>query len=143
MAMVTTAPHTPCANSAGNAGVPACRRKKEGFTLAEVLAALAFMAIVIPVAVEGIRVATLAGQTGERRAAAMRIAERVLNEWIVTGQLNQAASSGAIVEGAREYRWSLRLEPWVEDAMRLATVEVAYPLRGKDSVVRLATVVDN
>src|SRR5436190_13357159 len=54
------------------------------FTLAEVLAALAFMAIVIPVAVNGLRVANLAGQVGQRKAVAARIAERVLNEYTTT-----------------------------------------------------------
>src|SRR5215207_7041870 len=61
------------------------RQSSGAFTLAEVLAALAFMAIVIPVAVNGLRVANLAGQVGERKAVAARVAERVLNEWTVTG----------------------------------------------------------
>src|SRR2546427_2640107 len=46
-----------------NASARIDRRKHAGaFTLAEVLAALAFMAIVIPVAVNGLRVANRAGQ---------------------------------------------------------------------------------
>ena len=42
------------------------RRAEAGFTLAEVLAALAFMAIVIPVAVDGLRIASaeIAGHSG-------------------------------------------------------------------------------
>jgi type II secretory pathway pseudopilin PulG len=63
------------------------KRSASAFTLVEVLAALAFMAIVIPVAVEGLRVANLAGQVGQRRAVAARIADRILNELFVTGQL--------------------------------------------------------
>ena len=53
---------------------------RAGFTLAEVLAALVFMAIVVPVAVEGLRVANLAGQVGQRKTVAARVADRVLNE---------------------------------------------------------------
>ena len=53
------------------------KRRRAAFTLAEVLAALLFMAIVIPVALEGLRIASLAGQVGERKAAAARVAERV------------------------------------------------------------------
>jgi len=51
-----------------------------------VLVALAFMAIVIPVVLQGLRIASLAGEVSQRKALAARIAERVLNEAIVTGQ---------------------------------------------------------
>src|SRR5437899_13040025 len=88
------------------------RRHRTGFTLVEVLAALAFMAIVIPVAVEGLRIANLAGQVGQRKATAAHIAERVLNELIVTGQLRGAIQNGVVQEGAQQYQWSMRSEPW-------------------------------
>ena len=39
---------------------PGVNFRRAGFTLAEVLAALAFMAIVIPVAVQGLRIASRA-----------------------------------------------------------------------------------
>lgn len=117
--------------------------KLAAFTLAEVLAALAFMAIVIPVAVEGLRIANLAGQVSQRKAAAMRVAERVLNETIVTGQMRASAQNGTTQEGFQEYRWSLRTEPWPEGAMRLVTVQVIFPVQGRDYDVHLSTLVDN
>ena len=113
------------------------------FTLVEVLAALAFMAIVIPVAVDGLRVASLAGQVGERKATASRIAERILNELLVTGQYRSATQKGVVQEDAREYRWSMRSESWPLGAMRLVTVEVIYPVQGRDYDVRLSTLADN
>ena len=79
----------------------AVKRCSAGFTLVEVLAALAFMAIVIPVAVEGLRIANLAGQVGQRKAAAARIAERVMNELFVTGQLRSTISRGVVQEGTQ------------------------------------------
>jgi prepilin-type N-terminal cleavage/methylation domain-containing protein len=114
-----------------------------GFTLAEVLAALAFMAIVIPVAVEGLRVASLAGQVGQRKAVAARIAERVLNERVVTSQTQTAAQRGVVQDGVQQYQWSLRSELWPEDAMRLVTVEVTFPVQGQTYDVRLSTLMDN
>ena len=72
------------------------KRGRGAFTLAEVLAALAFMAIVIPVAIQGLRIANLAGQVGQRKAAAGRIAERVLNEWII-GSLRRKINGQADV----------------------------------------------
>ena len=110
-----------------------------GFTLAEVLAALVFMSIVIPVAVQAVRVASEAGQVGERKAAAARIAERVLNELLVTGALQQSTRNGTVEEGERAYKWTMRSEPWSQDAMNLVTVQVVYSVQGRDHEVSLST----
>jgi general secretion pathway protein I len=118
-------------------------RTRAAFTLVEVLAALAFMAIVIPVAVDGLRIANLAGQVGQRKAVAARIAERVLNESVVTGQFRNSAQNGTIQEGVQSYQWVSRSEPWPQDAMRLVTVQVNFPVQGREYDVRLSTLVDN
>jgi hypothetical protein len=118
-------------------------RRLAAFTLAEVLAALAFMAIVIPVAVEGLRVANLAGQVGQRKVAAARVAERVMNEWIVTSQTQSAAQSGVAQEANQEYHWSIRVQPWNQDTMRLVTVEVLYTVQGQSYDVRMNTLLSN
>lgn len=119
------------------------RRLQGGFTLAEVLAALVFMAIVIPVAVQGLRIASRAGSISERRAVAVRLAENKLNELIVTGQWQSAAQRGTIEEGLQSYDWRLLSESWSEDgAMRLVTVEVIVPVQGQDYEVRVSTLVD-
>lgn len=121
---------------------PGGKRACAGFTLAEVLAALVFMAIVIPVAIEGVRIANQAGQVGLRKVAAARVAERVLNEALVSGQWRQAAQTGTWAEGLQEYRWELRVEPWPEGTLRLMTVAVNYPVLGREYEVRLSTLVD-
>jgi type II secretory pathway component PulJ len=114
-----------------------------GFTLAEVLAALVFMAIVIPVAIEALRIANLAGQVGYRKAAAARVAERVLNELLITSQFQGLSQTGVVEEGQQQYRWTVRSEPWTQDAMLLVSVEVLYAVQGKDYDVRLSTLVNN
>jgi hypothetical protein len=126
---------TTCAHCVAN-------RARRAFTLAEVLAALAFMAIVIPVAVQGLRVANLAGQVGERKLVAVRVADRVLNELVATGQWQKSIQNGIAQEGQREYRWSVRLEPWNQTALRLMTVQVFFPVQGREYDVRLSTIVD-
>jgi hypothetical protein len=118
-------------------------RRARAFTLAEVLAALVFMAIVIPGAIEGLRLANLAGQVGERKAVAARIAERVLNELVITRQWRSGSQSGQMEEGPIPYRWTMRTEPWnQQNVLRLLTVQVTYPVQGKEYDVRLSTVVD-
>ncbi len=123
---------------------PSCaaRRRAAGFTLAEVLAALVFMAIVIPVAVQGLRVASLAGQVGARKVIATRVAERVLNELVVLRQWQSPTQNGAVEEGALQYRWSMRLDAWNQGVLRLLTVEVTFPVQGQDYAVSLSTLVD-
>lgn len=124
---------------------PAPRRRdsgRAGFTLAEVLAALAFMAIVIPVAIEGLRIANLAGQVSLRKTAATRVADRVLNEWLAQGQSQSAALRGTVQEGIHDYRWSIRTEPWNQDTMRVATIEVLYAVQGRDYDVRISTLIN-
>lgn len=114
-----------------------------GFTLAEVLAALVFMAIVIPVAVQGLRIASRAGSVSERKAVAARLAENKLNELIVTGQWQSASQQGTIEEGWQTYNWRLLSEPWSEDgAMRLVTVVVSVPVQGQDYDLQISTLVD-
>jgi prepilin-type N-terminal cleavage/methylation domain-containing protein len=122
---------------------PVVRRARAAFTLVEVLAALTLMAIVIPVAVDAMRLANLAGQVGQRKAVAGRIAERVLNESLVTGQLRGATQNGVVQEGAQQYQWAIRSEAWSQDAMSLVTVQVTYPVQGRDYQVGLSTLVDN
>ena len=121
---------------------PPAGRIQAGFTLAEVLAAMLFMAIVIPVAVGGLRLASLAGEVGARKAVATRIAERVLNEAIVTGQTQKSAQNGIVREGVLDFRWTLNIEASGLDTLRLATVQVTFPAQGKDYDVNLSTLVE-
>ena len=119
------------------------RPGQAGFTLAEVLAALLFMAIVIPVAVKGLQVASRAGEVAVRKAEAMRIAERVMNENLVTTNWSRSTQGGSILDGSRQFRYSLRNEPWPQDASiyapRLLTAEVSYHVQSQQFFVRLST----
>jgi type II secretory pathway pseudopilin PulG len=118
-------------------------RLQSAFTLAEVLAALLFMAIVIPVAVEGMQIASRAGSVAERKSQAVRVAERILNENLVTTNFNKASQNGTLEDGDRQYRWTLRTDAWPLDANqtapRLLTVEVTYAVQNRDYSVRLST----
>lgn len=116
-------------------------RASRGFTLVEVLAALLMMAIVIPVAMEGMTTASRAGVLGQRKAAAMRIAERVLNETIIDNQTAQATNSGTITEGETAYPWTMRSEGWSIDALTEMTVTVTFTVQGNPYEVSVSTLV--
>jgi len=115
---------------------------RRAFTLAEVLAALLLMAIIVPVAMQGVQIASRAGTLGQRKAAAMRVAERVLNELIATDGLTQNTGSGTVAEGDQSYAWTMQTETWPEDAMNLVTVRVVFNVQGNDYNVSLSSIYD-
>ncbi|HTL71687.1 MAG TPA: hypothetical protein VL863_00185 [bacterium] len=115
-------------------------RHNAAFTLAEVLAALLFLAIVIPAAVEAMHVASLAGEVGARKGSAGRIADRILNESLVTTNWSNGSQNGTATEGGREFNWTLSSQSWPEDAaMSVVTVEVKFTAQAKEYSVKLST----
>jgi type II secretory pathway pseudopilin PulG len=117
----------------------AAKRSCAAFTLAEVLAAMLLLAIVIPAAVEALHVSILAGEVAARKGAAARIADRVLNESIVLTNWNNGVQSGTAQEGVLDFHWTLTSQAWPQDAMQLLTAEVTYQAQGKDYSVKLST----
>ena len=113
------------------------------FTLAEVLAAMLFLAIVIPSAVEALHVSSLAGEVAVRKGAAARIADRILNESLVTTNWSSGQQNGTVTEGTLDFRWTLTSQAWPQDAMQLLTAEVKYQAQGKDYSVKLSTLANS
>jgi Tfp pilus assembly protein PilV len=110
------------------------------FTLAEVLAAMLFLAIVIPAAVEAMHLASLAGEVAARKGAAARVADRILNESLVTTNWSNGTQSGTTSEGALDLRWTLTSQSWPQDsALQVVTAEVKFTAQGKDYSVKLNT----
>jgi type II secretory pathway pseudopilin PulG len=164
--------------TAGSASAPEAQSDarlagaESGFTLAEVLAAMLFMAIVIPVAVQGLRIASLAGEVAERKSQAARIAESVLVDNLITTNSRPTRLDGVAYEGTREFRWTLRSEEWSQGLtnkpsagtsalnqmagsqpavdqfsanqvnMNLVTAEVTYPVQSKEYTFRISTLVN-
>jgi len=115
------------------------RARSSGFTLVEVLASLLFLAIVIPAAVEAMRVASLSGQVAARKGAAARVADNVLNESLVLTNWAGGTRSGTMTDGALDYRWTLTSQPWEQNSLTLLTAEVTFQAQGRDYSVKLNT----
>jgi Tfp pilus assembly protein PilV len=124
-------------NNKGSVG--ARRPCLSGFTLAEVLAAMLFLAIVIPVAVETLHVSSLAGEVAARKGAAARIADRILNQSLLTTNWSSGVQNGTISEGTLDFSWKLTAQSWPKDSMQLLTAEVTYQAQGRDFSVKLST----
>jgi hypothetical protein len=115
------------------------RGRESAFTLAECLAAMVFLAIVIPVAVQALHVSSLAGQVAARKGEAARVADRVLNQSLVLTNWNSGPQNGTFNEGSDEFRWKLSSQNWPKDAMELLTAEVTFSAQGHDYTVTMST----
>ena len=133
------------------------RTIERAFTLAEVLAALMLMAIVVPVTIEALHTANLAGEVAQRKAIAARLGERVLTENIVAQQWNQTVQNGNEAVGPYQFTWTMRNDPWNPNTTTPATVNgstinsagvhelsvvVNFMAQNKNYSVHLSTLID-
>jgi len=111
-----------------------------GFTLVEVLAALLFLAILVPAIVGGLTLSNRISVLSERKA------ENKLNEQLIgNGWQAASANSGDFGTDYPGYRWQITQQPWQGDTTNTMTelmVEVFFPVQGKDHSVRLSTLVN-
>ena len=117
-------------------------RARGGFTLIEVLVATLFMVVVIPVALNAMRVASMAGEAAQRKLVAARIANGKLNELKVTNQLLNGGQRGVVWENGVAYTWTQKSEFWNSDSvsrMTLGTVMVEFSVAGRHCNVELST----
>lgn len=117
-------------------------RRQTGFTLAEVLAALVFMSIVVPVALEGLMLANRAAQVAQRKQVATQLAENLLQELVLTDQWQSSGAEGTFPEPWRNYRWKLSNQAWEYDSMQLLNLEVLYEVQSREYSVLLSTLFD-
>jgi prepilin-type N-terminal cleavage/methylation domain-containing protein len=135
--------------------VRAISSARAGFTLVEVLAALALMAIVVPVVILALHVASLAGEIAQRKVLAARIGERVLTENIIAKQWNQSSQSGNEAAGPYQFHWTVRNDTWKHDSTAVAnpsgmdlsaihelSVDVTFAAQSKNYSVHLSTLID-
>jgi general secretion pathway protein I len=115
------------------------RQALRAFTFVEILAAMLFMGIVIPVAVKGLLLANTVGERASRKRTAGELADRVLNEALITETWRDGDQEGDFGEEFPGFRWRLTSEGWSEDTMRLVTVEVTYSVQAYEFTERLSS----
>jgi Tfp pilus assembly protein PilV len=121
------------------------RRRPGGFTFVEVLAALLFLAIVVPAIVEALTLANRASVMAERHAIAGELAENKLAELVVDNNwTNAPGNSGDFGAGSPGYRWQMTTNNWAADTINQMTelaVDVYYTVQGRQYNVHLVTLV--
>ena len=118
-----------------------CRSGQSGFTLAEALAAMLFLAIVLPVLVQAFLATNRAAVAAERVRIAAELAEARLNALAMTEDWRTEDSEGDFEPDFPGYRWVLTTDAWSVDTMRVLTVEVYFSVQGAEQRVRVSTLV--
>ncbi|RJP26509.1 MAG: type II secretion system protein [Candidatus Omnitrophota bacterium] len=116
--------------------------RESGFTFAETLAAMLFVALVIPVALHGIAIANRAGVIADRKIVAVQLAERFLDEMILNESWSSCSTRGDFGEEWPEYRWEFIEETWPYDDMQMLTVVVWFKVQEHEYHVLLSTLVE-
>ena len=121
------------------------RRRKGGLTLLELLAALLLVAVVLPVVMRGLSMATQVGSMTRFRGEALALAEARLAEVIATEEWTTGDATGefdeAWISDPDRYTWELLVDDWSDTSMRHLTMHVRWTQRGREQTVSLATVV--
>jgi prepilin-type N-terminal cleavage/methylation domain-containing protein len=117
-------------------------RRRGGFTLVEVLAALVLIGIVMPVAMRGVSLAMAAASSARHASIAAGLAESKLNQIVVENSAGTGVGSGATAGDFSpeqpEYRWMLQTFPRDYNLTELS-LRVSWQERGQERSLVVTT----
>jgi type II secretory pathway pseudopilin PulG len=119
------------------------KRSCRAFTFVEMLAALAFLGILMPVVISALLVSNRAAEIAERSGLAMQLAENRLAQITIDTSWTTESSRGDFGDQWKGYRWELGKADWESGAMTELTMDVFYPVQGREYAVHLATLVSD
>ena len=114
-------------------------RRRDGFTLVEVLVSLALVGVVLPVAMAGVTLAMGMGETARHRTEAAALAGGKLAELMATGDWQSSQTSGDFGDEWPAYTWEVNVEDWEEPDCDQVTLTVRWTTRGREHATSLAT----
>jgi len=113
-----------------------------GFTFVEVLAAMLFVAVLMPVVAQGLLIASRAATVAERKTIATDLGDALLNEFIVEGTWETIQPVGDFGLEWEGYRWELTPSAWDYGALTELSIEVFFDVQGTEHSVFLSTLVE-
>ncbi len=116
--------------------------RSSGFTLVEILIALVFVSVLVPIAVQAIANSSRAGVMAERRRMAAMLAEKILNEAILTEDWRTGSMRGDFGEDFPEYTYEISRENWIEETMSEVVAEVFFKVQGIEYSTQFRTLAD-
>jgi prepilin-type N-terminal cleavage/methylation domain-containing protein len=115
---------------------------RRGFTLIEALIAMTLMAIILPIAMQGISIALSLSSDARRKSEAATLARMKLDELVVTTQWNGGQLRGNFGDSWQDYEWEATTNSWnIDGQMTELIVEVSWPWRNSRRSVAMSTLV--
>ena len=120
-------------------------RQRCGFTMVEILAALAFLGILMPAVISALLVSNRAAVLSERRAIAAQLGENELNELLLADAWRSAGSQGNFGTDRSGYRWQLEKNTWSSSTgtMTELTLDVFFTVQGREQSLQLSTLANS
>ncbi len=113
-----------------------------GFTLVEILATLALVAIILPVAMAGLSLALATADVSRHETEAARLAQSKMAEIIAQGDFQTTLLGGDFAPDNPEYRWTAVLSDYDASLqLKQVDVQVSWNSRQRDRSVTLLTLV--
>jgi general secretion pathway protein I len=121
-------------------------RANKGFTLVEVLAALAIIAIVFPSLMYALSLSANTAGVTAKRMLATTLAEEKLNELVATGDWQSNAGGGDFGDDGPGFKWQSSTSQWNDPDLTVQNlsevdVTVTWNARRVDHTVTVSTLV--
>lgn len=109
----------------------------------ELLATIVLVALIIPVAMKGISIATTLAANSSRRLVAVNLAENRLAEILIDRQWLDGSQTGDFEDEYSSYRWQMNTSDRTEAGLKQVQVVVLWDHRGYEKSVYLTTLVSD
>lgn len=116
-------------------------RRRRGFTLVEVMAAIVLVAIVLPTAMQGTTLCLDLAHNARMQAQAASLAQAKLSELAATKMIQEAMQAGDFGEQWPQYKWLATVEAWDDPRLVELDVSVVWTTRGRDYDVTISTLI--
>jgi len=117
--------------------------RRRGFTLAEVLVTLAFLAILIPVVTQALSLCSRSAVIAERTALAQELGENQLQQIVQEKQWNSSDKKGDFGEAWPGFSWEMIQESSSLNSMMELTMKVIFEVQGQSHSIQISTLVSN
>jgi general secretion pathway protein I len=115
--------------------------RRRGFTLVEVLASVAILAIVVPFVMNGASLATSTASVARHQAEASTLGEAKLADMVVEDTWETEGTTGTFAPAYPQYRWTLQTQQRSEADVMELMLTVTWQERGRDQSLNLSTMV--
>lgn len=120
----------------------ASRRSYSAFTLIESLVALAMLAVILPIVMQGISLAISLSSQARHQTEAANLARMKLDELVVTQEWNGgSALQGNFGEQWPGYEWAATINTWQDGSMSELDVKVTWTARQRQRAITMTTLV--